>query len=93
MRIEWQQVIPSWDVARLSAYDRDKAKNNVEHWEVEIELERIAMQANCVRDNHNNSIMVIGIKRVQLNDLNIPITHARMKKNQDQTVLIDQKKY
>ena len=64
-------------------------KNNVEHWEVEIELERIAMQANCVRDNHNNSIMVIGIKRVQLNDLNIPITHALIK-NQDQTVLIDQ---
>lgn len=42
-----------------------RRRNNVEHWEVEIELERIAMQANCVRDNHNNSFMVIGIKRPQ----------------------------
>jgi hypothetical protein len=46
----------------------------VEHWEVEIELARIAMQLNC--DNQQNIYGQSELRRVQLNDLNIPITHA-----------------
>lgn len=43
-----------WDVVLLSRHVTIIKNNYVEHWEVEIELARIKMQFNCVRDKYDN---------------------------------------
>jgi hypothetical protein len=54
---EIQQVNPTHVHGMLVLLSRHVTiiKNNyVEHWEVEIELARIEMQLNCVRDKYDN---------------------------------------
>lgn len=65
----------TWDVVLLSRHVTIIKNNYVEHWEVEIELARIEMQFNCVRDKYDN-FPSLWSEQVQLTDLNTPIKHA-----------------